>query len=104
MGYDFLLGFPTFASFQPRIQEGGTKTSVQRVIGRRNSELGKAKGEENDLPHLVSVLDDDWFWQIPEDGDREGSAETKAVENVAGCLQGAKRDDDEGVTRTIIRP
>lgn len=30
---------------------------------------------ENDSPHLVSVLDDDWFWQIPEDGDREGSAE-----------------------------
>lgn len=66
--------------------------------------LGKAKGEENDLPHLVSVLDDDWFWQIPEDGDREGSVETKAVENVAGCLQGTRRDDDEGVTRTIIRP
>ncbi|XP_076545439.1 uncharacterized protein LOC117604560 [Osmia lignaria lignaria] len=39
MGYDFLLGFPyIFPFFHPRIQEGGGKTSIQRVIGRRNSE------------------------------------------------------------------
>lgn len=64
---------------------------------------GGSKAEKT-LPHLVSELDDDWSWQISEDGDREGSIEMKGAENVVGWPRGTRRNDVQGARGREIRP
>lgn len=80
------------------------------VIDLSSVKLTDAAGTKRakDSPHLVSALDDDWSWQILEDGDREGNASLKEVENVLGCFRGrqakGRMELTGGGTRTKIRP